>query len=106
MTAATLIDFPTRPEGRPSNAALQMENRGLRHAIATLTEERDELAEELASFVSERIAVASETVRLARRGQRFVAAGWNPTQHLVEMEAIGLREQRRAAAMRPEPEAA
>lgn len=104
--APVLIDFPTRPEGRPSNAALSLENRTLRAAIADLTEERDELAEELAAFVSERIAAATESVRLARRAQRFVAAGWSPTQHLLDIEALGLREQRRALSMLPGPEAA
>lgn len=38
MTVLAILPGGRRPEGRPSNAALQMEARTLRHAIATLTE--------------------------------------------------------------------
>ena len=104
--ALTLIGLPERQLGRPSNAALTLENRTLRAAIADLTEERDELAEELAAYVTERIAFAADVVALSRRGQVALAAGYRPAQQLVEMERIAHREQVRALSMRPAPEAA
>ena len=105
MSLAAVIDFP-RPEGRPSNAALQMENRTLRAAIADLTEERDELADELSAYLAERIEMAASVVALSRRGQVALANHASPARHLDALERIGLREQQRAASMRPTPEEA
>lgn len=84
MTAerATVIDFPARSEGRPSNAALQMENRTLRAALADITDDRDELDAELHAYVTERLAVAAEMVALARRGQIALAAGRSPAAQI------------------------
>lgn len=107
MTAALAPVIPLHREpGRPSNAALQLENRTLRAALERVTEERDDLDDELSAYVAERLANAGRIVNLSRRAQRFVAAGWRPTQHLLELEELGLREQVRAGAMRPAPDAA
>lgn len=96
MSASALIQFAPRPEGRPSNAALQLEVRTLRNAVATLAEERDDLDVELQAHIAERIAAASETLALARRAMVAVAAGYRPTQQLVAIERLALREQLRA----------
>lgn len=94
--SASVLAFAPRPEGRPSYASLQLEVRTLRNAVATLTEERDDLDVELQAQVSERIAAASETLALARRAMVAVAAGYRPTQQLVAIERLALREQLRA----------
>lgn len=104
MTAATLIDFPTRPEGRPSNAALQMENRTLRAAIDALTEERDELDAELRSWIDERLETAAAFLAFSRRGQVALGNGYSPARQLDDIERLALREQVRARAMRTAPE--
>ena len=98
MTAAPILDFPARPEGRPSNAALQMENRTLRAAVEQLSEERDELDVELHAVVTERLEAAAALLDHARRAQRLVAAGHAPTMHLDAIERLALREQVRAGA--------
>lgn len=95
MTAAPIIDFPARPEGRPSNAALQMENRTLRAAVERMAEEREELDAELHAHVSERIENAAALLDLARRAQRYVSAGYSPATHLDAIERLALREQAR-----------
>lgn len=96
MTAATIIDFPARPEGRPSNAALQMENRILRATAERMAEDRVELDAELHAHVSERIEAAAMVLDLARRAQRLTAAGHSPAVHLHAIERVALREQMRA----------
>jgi len=102
MTAtATILEFP-RAEGRPSNAALQFENRTLRAALDAAAEEREEMSVELQAQASERNAFASAVLALARRGQIAVAAGYRPTHLLLDIERAALREQQRAAAMRPD----
>lgn len=97
---ATILAFPVRPEGRPSNATLSAENRALRTAVETLTTERDELDAELTAWVSERIAVASETAALARRGRLLADAGRSPVAYLDAITRLAHREQVRAMSAR------
>lgn len=102
MTAtATILEFP-RPEGRPSNAALQFENRTLRAALESAIEERDEMLVELQAQTTERHSFASCVLALARRGQMAMSAGYRPAHILLDLERAALREQNRAAAMRPD----
>ena len=98
MTA--LIALPARREGRPSNAALQLENRTLRRVIDDLSEERDELDMELRSWTTERVRAAALIVDMARRGQVALAAGHSPAVHLDTIERIATREAVRAFAAR------
>jgi hypothetical protein len=88
-----------RPAGRPSNAALTLEARTLRAALADVTEDRDDVADELIAYVNERRRVAAELLSIARQGQRAIALGWRPTQALQELERLAHREQLRAGAM-------
>lgn len=94
-----LIRFP-RPEGRPSNAALQSEVRALRHAVATISDERDELDAELTAWVDERVRAASETVALARRGRMLLDAGRDPRAMLDAIATLNHRERVRALSAR------
>lgn len=107
MSLAAVIQFPTkRPPGRPSNASLRLEVVTLRNALEVVTEERDDLDVELHAFVSERLAFASETLALSRRGQTVLAAGYRPTQQLLDIERGAHRELARALAMRQPDDAA
>ena len=101
MTAPALALIPggKRQPGRPSNAALQLENRGLRAALADITEERDDLADELAAYLAERIGLATDVLALSRRGQVALAAGYRPTQQLVDIETKAQRDLIRARSM-------
>lgn len=100
VALAEVLAFPSRSEGRPSNAALILENRVLRATVDTLTTERDELDAELHAHVTERLAAAATVLDLSRKAQRFVAAGYRPTQALLDIERLAYREQTRALAAR------
>ena len=104
QTAATAVALRT-PMGRPSNAALALEARTLRTALAELTEVREELDAELIAYVDERRRIAAELLAIARRGQVAIATGGRPTQALVDLERLAHREQLRAAAMSATEEA-
>jgi len=103
MSATALLDAP-RPVGRPSNAELTLRSHVLAGEVERLTEDRDDLVVELSAYATERLVSASQTVALARAGQRAIAAGHNPTQMLLDLERIGLRDQLRALAMGLAPE--
>ena len=91
-----MLTLPARPEGRPSNARLQLENVTLRAEVDRLAEERAELDMELHAHVTERLRFAAEVLALSRHGQLLIAAGHRPAQALHDLEARALREQLRA----------